>query len=63
MKIPSEGIEYVLRNLEWRCQNRGKYTILGHFLENFGILKGGKVSPHDETENFYLLNIFMYSSI
>jgi hypothetical protein len=46
MKILCEGIGQILRSLEWRCQNRAKSTILGHFLEIFGIFRGGKGSPN-----------------
>jgi hypothetical protein len=62
MKILCEGIGWIPRSLEWRCQNREKSTILDHFWGIFGIFKGGKGSPDGKYRNFLFTQHFVYSS-
>jgi hypothetical protein len=54
MKIINELSVRIPRRLEWRCQNREKSNILGHFL---GIFRGGKRTPNGKFGKFYLLDI------
>jgi hypothetical protein len=57
MKIPSWDSGKIQKGFEWRCQNRAKSTILGHFLGIFEIFRGGKGTPDHKTRKIYLLDI------
>jgi hypothetical protein len=57
MKIINELSVRIPRRLEWRCQNREKSNILGHFLGILGIFRGGKRTPNGKFGKFYLLDI------
>jgi hypothetical protein len=57
MEIPNEVIDNIPKRLEWRCQNKEKSTIMGHFWGIFRIFRGVKGTPYEKTRKFYLLDI------
>jgi hypothetical protein len=62
MKILCEGIGHILRSLEWRCQNREKSTILGHFLGGFWDFQRRKRVPRWKIWKKFIYSHFVYSS-
>jgi len=60
MTIPSWDFGIIPKGLEWRCQNREKYSILRRFLGIFKFFEGGKRPQITNLEKniystFYLL--------
>ena len=59
LKIINELSIRIPRRLEWRCQNREKSNILGHFL---GIFRGGKRTPDGKLEDSIYSTFHVVSS-
>lgn len=59
LKIINELSVRIPRRLEWRCQNREKSNILGHFL---GIFRGGKRTPDGKLEDSIYSTFHVVSS-
>jgi hypothetical protein len=52
MKITIWDPRKIQKELEWRCQNMEKSTILECFLGDFEIFRGGKETPDHQSKKF-----------